>query len=325
MKAEAATPAVTVVIVPRERFSETEHSLESVLERTKCPHQLIYVDGGSPARVRRYLENRAVSRGFRLMREDRFLMPNQARNIGWQAASTPYVVFVDNDVVVSAGWLDALLRCAEETGAWLVSPTICIGTPLAGEVHMAGGRACIHVQNGRRTLSEKHRYAGQSLAQIRPSMRREPTELVEFHTVLVRRDVFQRVGSLDERLMSTREHVDLSLAVQEAGGSIYFEPDSVVTYIPPPPFAWFDYPFFLRRWSESWNIASLRHFRAKWRLGHDDPQLADQACWLREHRHIALAPMSRALSGFLGERFAATLSQRVVAPIEIALNKALVR
>lgn len=323
MKSVASTPAVTVVVVPRERFSEAERSLESVLDLTKYPHQLVYVDGGAPARVRRYLECRAISRGFRLIREDRYLTPTQARNIGWRAATTPYVVFLDNDVVVSPGWLEALVRCAEDTGAWMVSPTICIGQTIEGEVHMAGGRANIRVQNGRRILSEKHRHAGQSLAHIRPAMRREPTELVEFHTVLVRRDIFQKVGPLDEQLMSTREHVDLSLAVQEAGGTIYFEPESIVTYVPPPPFAWSDYPYFLLRWSEAWNLASLRHFRKKWQLGDDDPQLTDQSAWLREHRHIALIHFQRLLTAACGPRSAERLQQSCLAPIEVMVNRLL--
>ncbi len=316
---------VTVVIVPRERFSETERSLESILERTKFPHELVYVDGGAPAGIRRYLAHRAASRGFRLIRHDRYLTPTQARNIGWRAATTPYVVFVDNDVVVTPGWLDALVRCAEETGAWMVTPAICIGSPPADEVHMAGGRAYIHLQNGRRILSEKHGYAGQSLADARPKMQRERTELVEFHTVLVRRNLFDRLGPLDEGLMSTREHVDLSLAVQGAGGTIYFEPESVVTYVPPPPFAWSDYGYYLLRWSEAWNLASLKHFRGKWDLGQDDPQLTDQARWLREHRHIALAPMAKSLRKVVGEMPAAAIFKHAVAPLEVLLNRLFLR
>lgn len=314
-------PQVTVVAVPRERFSVAERSLESLLEHTKVPHRLVYVDGGAPARIGRYLNARAVSRGFQLINANRYLTPNQARNIGWQAATTKYVVFVDNDVVVSPGWLAPLVACAEETGAWMVSPTICIGEPLGVDIHMAGGKASIRVQAGRRILSEKHHHAGKCLPEVRPAMRREPTELIEFHAVLVRRDIFEKLGPLDEQLRSTREHVDLSLAVQQAGGTIYFEPDSVVTYVSPPPFAWSDCPYFLLRWSEAWNLASLQHFRVKWQLGDDDPQLNDQARWLREHRHLILSPLQARLGRWMGERLAAMVVQRSVAPLEVAMNK----
>lgn len=312
---------VTLIVVPRERFSFAERSLESILEHTKYPHRMIYVDGGSPPRISRYLKSRAASRGVQLLRQDRYVTPNQARNIGWRATTSKYVVFVDNDVLVSPGWLDALVACAEATGAWLVSPTICIGEPVGNTVHMAGGKARIQMEGGRRILIEEHHYGEAVLADVRPTMRREPSELIEFHVALVRREVFDRLGPLDEGLMSTREHVDFSLTVKEAGGTIYFEPESVVTYVPPPPFAWSDLPFYLTRWSEAWNWASLQHFRNKWKLGDDDPQLTSQSAWLREHRHIALTSLQRRLTGLFGQRVAEKLEQRCLVPLEVAANR----
>ena len=314
---------VTIVVVPRERFSFTARSLESVIEHTAPSVKLVYVDGGSPPSVRRYLDAQASARGFGLIRRNYYLSPNQARNLGLREATTRYVVFIDNDVLVSPGWLDALVACAEETGAWLVSPTICIGEPAGITVHMAGGKARIQQEDGRRILLEEHHYGDAILADVRPTMRREPTELIEFHVTLVRREVFDRLGPLDEGLISTREHVDFSLAVKEAGGTIYFEPDSIVTYVPPPPFAWSDLPFYLTRWSEVWNRTSLQHFRNKWKLGDDDPQLTDQNAWLREHRHIALSPFQRSLAAACGPRLAERLQQSCLAPIEVMVNRLL--
>ncbi|MBA3294528.1 MAG: hypothetical protein H0T40_12575 [Geodermatophilaceae bacterium] len=63
--------------------------------------------------------------------------------------------------------------------------------------------------------------------------------------------------SLDQLLLSTREHLDLCLQIVEAGGSVWLEPASVVTYVTPPPVVRPDSPYFLLRWSESWNVASL--------------------------------------------------------------------
>ena len=257
MGAAARAAGVAVVIVPRERFSFAERSLESVLAHTTHPHELIYVDGRSPARVGRYLKARAASADFRLIRTPHHLTPNEARNIGWRATSARYVVFVDNDVLVTPGWLEALVACADETGAWLVGPTSCIGEPTATLVHMAGGQAKIAVKDGRRVLVDEHGFENRRLDAVRSQMHRKPTGLIEFHTALVRREVFDRLGPLDEALRSTREHIDLSLAVQQAGGEIWFEPASVVTYVPPPPFRWFDVPYFLVRWSEAWNTASF--------------------------------------------------------------------
>ena len=50
----------------------------------------------------------------------------------WRAAivprlSSPYAVFIDNDVVVRAGWLEKLIACAEETGRRDYLPVVSVG------------------------------------------------------------------------------------------------------------------------------------------------------------------------------------------------------
>ena len=69
----------TIVVVPRERFSAARDSLESVLENTEDPFELVYVDGDSPRSLRRWLEGMAEEHGFKLVRRDRYLSPNEAR------------------------------------------------------------------------------------------------------------------------------------------------------------------------------------------------------------------------------------------------------
>src|SRR5579864_7036334 len=113
---------LTIIVVPRERFSYSRTSLESIYANTDQPFRLIYVDGGSPKHVKNYLEVQAKVKDFKLLRTEHYLSPNQARNIGLRAANSKYVVFVDNDVIVASGWLTALLQCAEETNASLVGP-----------------------------------------------------------------------------------------------------------------------------------------------------------------------------------------------------------
>lgn len=131
-------PQVTIVFVPRERFSCTRESLESIYEYTEIPFKLIYVDGNSPAKVRQYLQDQAHLKDFQIIRTDYYLSPNQARNLGLAQVATKYVVFIDNDVIVSPGWLKNLVQCAEETQATVVGPLMCQNQPLHEIVHFAG-------------------------------------------------------------------------------------------------------------------------------------------------------------------------------------------
>ena len=130
------TVSVTVVVVPRERFSGTQQSLESIYAHTRRPFDLVYVDGGSPPEIQAYLKKASEDHHFTLIRTDYILSPNEARNLGVGKVDTDYVVFIDNDVTVSTGWLAALTKCADETGSWVAGPLYLIGPPGTDVVHM---------------------------------------------------------------------------------------------------------------------------------------------------------------------------------------------
>ncbi|MCA1993394.1 MAG: glycosyltransferase [Coleofasciculus sp. S288] len=263
-------PQVTIVVSPRERFSYTRESLESIYEYTQMPFKLVYVDGNSPAKVRRYLDEQAQARGFQLVRTDYYLSPNHARNLGLAHVKTKYVVFIDNDVIVSPGWLNALVQCAEETEATVVGPLMCQDAPVHEIVHFAGGESHVVVDaKGRRRLREKMYKQGQRVADVRKQLQRTQTELAEFHCVLVRTEIFERIGLLDEGIPNTKEHLDFCMSVIQAGGTVYFEPECIVTYVPGPPLEWSDLPYYMLRWSDAWTLMSLKRLQEKWDLAED--------------------------------------------------------
>ncbi len=270
MSVTMSEPIVTIVVVPRERFSCTQQSLESIYEHTQIPFKLIYVDGNSPDSIRHYLEAQAQEKQFKLIRKDYYLYPNHARNIGLAEVDTPYLAFVDNDVIVTPGWLQTLLNCAEATGAAVAGPLMCQHEPLHQEVHFAGGESHIWVdRTGRRRLREKMYNQGKNVAQIQSQLQRQETELAEFHCVLVRKSIFNQIGPLDEQMLNTKEHLDFCMSVREAGGTVYFEPASLVTYVPGPPAEWSDLHYYMLRWSDDWTLKSLNHLREKWNLAED--------------------------------------------------------
>jgi hypothetical protein len=133
--------------------------------------------------------------------------------------------------------------------------------------------------------------------------------------MLVRTEVFgeQRLGPLDESLLSLAEHTDLCLLVRKRGGEVFFEPSAAVTYITTGPFGLSDYAFFLRRWSEAWNEVSIEHFREKWGVGATDPGIVELWHFSREQRHHPLVPIQRALIRAFGYRVGRWLGRRMEA------------
>jgi GT2 family glycosyltransferase len=315
-------PKVTLVVVPRERFSYTCESLESIYQHTHYPFELVYVDGNSPKQTQQYLQEQAQAKQFKLVRTDYYLSPNQARNIGLQYVETEYVVFVDNDIHVAPGWLKKLVDCAEEESATVVCPLVCIGQNLHSKVHLAGGEARIflEIKNGkqRRKVHEKHYFVNRPVAEIQDKLQRRECEFAEFHCLLVRTAIFDQIGLLDEKLLSTREHIDFSLNITEVGGTIYCEPESVTTYVPDSGFEWSDLPYFMLRWSDAWEVASLEHFMQKWDLTVKDKYFKKRYRRLGQRRHQAfLRPLVRQLS-FGGY---ATWLEKMLVSLERKLNR----
>jgi GT2 family glycosyltransferase len=295
-------PQVTIVVSPRERFSFTQQNLESIYEHTTVPFSLVYVDGGSPKPTQAYLENQAKINDFTLIRSEQYLAPNQARNLAIPHVSTDFMLFIDNDVLVSPGWLERLLECAQETQAAVVCPLTCIGKKINEIIHLAGGEARIYettADDGStvRKVHEKHYFVNRPVAEVQDQLYRKQCEFAEFHCMLVRTEIFNQVGLLDEALLSTREHIDFCMSVTNAGGTIFCEPASVVTYVPDLPWNLPDVSFFLLRWSNAWEISSLDHFQQKWNLTKKDKYFKKRYKRLGHRRHGAfLKPLVKRLT-----------------------------
>jgi GT2 family glycosyltransferase len=305
---------VTIVVVPRERFSVARRALEALFAHTQPPFDLVYVDGGSPRRLQRWLRDQSVARGFRLVRSDAYLAPNAARAIGLAGVATDYTVIIDNDVVVTPGWLEPLVRCADETSAWAVNP---MHAEEDGRVHAAGAFLRIDETPSGRVLTELHRQLGEPLSAVRTSFVREQCDLLEYHCMLVRTEAFRRCGALDPRIVGTRDPMDACLSMRAAGGTLWFEPASTVVFVQPPPMAWSDYPYFLLRWSEAWTEGTLAYFERKWGAR---PQPLHYE-FLRKQRRIALYRVRRPLERALGVDAAERVVRRLVEPIELRFNR----
>lgn len=274
---------LTLVVIPRERFSMARESLESLYANTPPGFRMIYVDGHSPRAVRDHLRAAQTRHGFELIRTGHYVSNNQARNLGLARVQTPWVVLVDNDLIFAPGWLQALMRCAEETAADVVAPLICEGWPAQVTMHYAGGEyvpdaelAAFHADDsGERELREKQFGLKQPLSDWRERLQRGPTGFCEPHCILARMSLLQQIrpAAFDEAMLATKEHLDFCMSVRALGGHIVFEPAAIVTFVLPcaaRPLQPSDLPFYFLRWSDDWQHRSLDHFRRKWRLGKTD-------------------------------------------------------
>lgn len=99
-------PRTDIVIITHNRLDMTRPCIETISRNTKN-FQLILVDNASTDGTVEYLSGVP---GLRLIRSDKNLGVPKARNIGLRASSAPYVVVMDNDIEVKAGWLEELFK-----------------------------------------------------------------------------------------------------------------------------------------------------------------------------------------------------------------------
>jgi cellulose synthase/poly-beta-1,6-N-acetylglucosamine synthase-like glycosyltransferase len=278
------------------------------------------------------LASRSREVGFRLVRYDEYLSPNRARNIGAALASTEYVVFVDNDAIVLDGWLPPLVERADTTGAWVVGPLYLIGEPEYEAIHAAGGNLTLEGPASARRLTTEHCLQGTRISELAEPLEARRCDFAEFHCMLVRAEALERVGPFDEALLSTREHEDFCLAVRDRGGEVWFEPASVVTYLPPPrrprtnhvfgpPLRPSDVPFYALRWSELWNTRSIDYFVGKHGL---EPEYRSRVGIMNAQRQSLLTPVRSATRRVFGSRVETALAHYLYRA-ERVVNRAVFR
>lgn len=283
---------VTIIVSPRERFEMAVGSLKACLKSADVPFRLVYVDGGSPADIAAELKQITESAGHTYLRFDGYITPNHARMAALPQVTTEYIAFIDNDVAFEPGWLSALVACAEETGAGLVTPTILVGPASKSpdlKIHHAGGILELTPTPRGQEMYRRHGFEHEPYLATKDKLVRGETASTEFHVVLARADMIREIGGFDTNLVGFTDEIDMAFSAKKRGWKIYFEPASVVVYDVAKPMTWREKPYFCLRWSPAKCMKAERYFYRKWNLA---PDFERQRGFLRDHRRHAF-PLRR--------------------------------
>lgn len=316
-----APAPVTVVCIPRERFSRARDSFRNLTRTIPGDVPILYLDGPSPPAFRSWLQAEAAARpGMRILRKEFPFSTHEAYNMALPHVSTPYAVCCDNDIEFHPGWLEILLDCAESTGAWAAAPVFLERNAAGTRIHMAGGSCgAVRGPDGRPAYREIHHLAYQHTEALEGLPEFFPTELLEYHCFLVRMEIFRTIGKFDPAQWILKDHPDFALTIKAHGGSIFMARDARVTFCLPPPVLEEDRVFFLTRWCENWLEQGADGFAAKWGI---HPGVSE---WFRIYRRMAWMNGCLPLGRVLGGRAALALGRlilRLFAPWERRHNRA---
>jgi GT2 family glycosyltransferase/glycosyltransferase involved in cell wall biosynthesis len=119
------TARVDIVICVHDALADVRACLESLLRTTMPPFRLVLVDDGSGAETRDYLAAFAADQDATLVRNEAARGYTVAANQGLRLTDGEFVILLNSDTVLTRGWLDRLVACAES------DPQIGIVGPLS--------------------------------------------------------------------------------------------------------------------------------------------------------------------------------------------------
>lgn len=212
---DGSTPKCSVIVVTYNQLDYTKLFLESVKNHTHVPYELIIVDNNSQDETKEFLtEYQKDKKQVRVLFNEKNVGFPAAVNQGIKASKGLYVVIINNDVVVTPNWFRKLIEAAE------TDASIGIVGPMSNSV--SGAQLDKEAAYG--SIEEMYAYAEQQASKHEGEAFLFPR--VAFLCTLLKREVINRLGGLDERFSpGNYEDDDYCLRAELAGFKVAIRRD----------------------------------------------------------------------------------------------------
>lgn len=217
-----ANPKVAIIILNWNGKNDTIECLESLKILTYPNYEIVLVDNGSTDGSTEYFEQHYPH--VTLLKNKENLGFTGGNNVGIHYAlahDADYLVLLNNDTTVDAHLIEAMLKPFkknETTG--LVGPKVvyyenpqhvwCAG----GYYNPILGRAVMYGTFSKQKIFDKE----------------EHVDWISFCVVMIKREVFEKIGNLDDDFFSSYEDLDFCLRAKKQGYSCFYTPHTVVKH-----------------------------------------------------------------------------------------------
>jgi len=223
--AHKKTVDISIVILTWNSIHHIEKCIESIfsdLYETQYSFEIFIVDNGSKDGTANLIEKISCQKGFCIVPIylNRNTGTTYSRNLALKRAKGKYICIMDSDVVLQGGTLAELIGVLnDEPSAGMVAPRLVY----------RDGRLQKSTDNFPTALSKIRRYFWLRQIEKQESQRGGQEHLVPVDYAIsalwmMKREVLEKVGLLDERIFYAPEDVDYCLRVWMAGYSIFYDP-----------------------------------------------------------------------------------------------------
>ena len=169
-----------IVIAVWNNLSLTRSCVDSIIKDTDVDYRLIIIDNASDDETKKYLESVKNSEGSRvlLVRNENNLGFIKAVNQGMSLSDAPYICLINNDTIVTRGWLGEMIRVAESS-------------PLIGLINPSSN-----------TLAQKPD-KGEPIEDYAQKLKKDTVSFTEIGSaigfcMLIKREIIDKIGVFDE-------------------------------------------------------------------------------------------------------------------------------
>ncbi|GFN31007.1 hypothetical protein PCURB6_12670 [Paenibacillus curdlanolyticus] len=205
----------TSIIIPTYNQGKYLKScIESIIDHTDLPYEIIVVDNASTDGTKAYLEEIGTHIRYRILDHNRGFAG--AVNIGLMMAKGRTIVLLNNDTLVTENWLDNMLTCLYS------DETIGLVGPVTN--YISGGQ---RIDVPYTKIEDMHEFAKQR--NVSDPNQWVRTDRLTGFCLLFRRELLEQAGYLDEGYeLGNFEDDDFNIRVRLLGYSLVIAQDSFI-------------------------------------------------------------------------------------------------
>lgn len=233
----------TIVILTYNNLDLNKNCIESVFKYTTGDFEVIVVDNGSQDKTAEYLANLKNSR-IKIILNKKNLGFAKGNNLGAKKASGDILVFLNNDTKVTKGWLEPLIKELDNEKTGIVGPKMLYSDS--------------RIQHAGLVISSEHlpRHIYRLFpSDFKPANQKREYKAVTGACLVIKRNLWEKVGGFDEKYINGLEDTDLCFKVRDLGYKVIYVPESVVIHYESISKNRFKHVFrnrelFLKRWED---------------------------------------------------------------------------